>query len=73
MKGKNLLRRIGCAMLCVYLLSTTALAKELVPVGRIVGLELRSAQVVVAGFDEKQGAAAKSAGLQGGGRGRRSI
>ncbi|MBE6958152.1 MAG: SpoIVB peptidase [Ruminococcaceae bacterium] len=66
MKGKNLLRRIGCTMLCVYLLTTTALAKELVPVGRIVGLELRDNQVTIAGFDEIQGVSAKAAGLLGG-------
>ena len=66
MKSKHLLRRIGISVLCVYLLATTALAKELVPVGRIVGLELRDHQVVIAGFDEKKGASAKAAGLQGG-------
>lgn len=63
MKGKNLLRRIGLSMLCVYLLATTAFARELVPVGRVIGLELRSRQVVVAGFDEKRGAVARAAGL----------
>ena len=66
MKGKNLFRRSGIAFLCVYLLATTVLAKELVPVGRIVGLELHDNQVVIAGFDEKQGAAAKASGLQSG-------
>ena len=63
MKGRKLLRHIGISVLCVYLLTTTAFARELVPVGEIVGLELRDKQVVVAGFDEKQGAAAKAAGL----------
>ena len=66
MKRKNLCRRISVFMLCVYLLTTTVLAKELVPVGKIVGLELRDYQVVIAGFDEKHGVAAKAAGLQNG-------
>lgn len=66
MKVKNLLRRFGLSMLCLYLLSTAVLARELIPVGKIVGLELRGRQVVVAGFDDKQGAAAKAAGLMNG-------
>lgn len=56
-------RRIATAVLCVYLLTTTAWAKELVPVGKVIGLELQDKQVVVAGFDEQQGAAAKAAGM----------
>lgn len=60
---KNLFRRVAAATLCVYLLTTTALAKELVPVGKVIGLELQDKQVVVVGFDEQQGAAAKAAGI----------
>ena len=60
---KKLCRRIAMVMLLVYLLATAAFAKELVPVGKVVGLELQDKQVVVAGFDEKEGSAAKSAGL----------
>ena len=60
---KNLFRRAAVAALCVYLLTTTALAKELVPVGKVIGLELQDKQVVVVGFDEQQGAAAKAAGI----------
>ena len=60
---KIMFRRVASAMLCVYLLTTAALAKELVPVGKVIGLELRDKRVVVAGFDEQQGAAAKAAGL----------
>ena len=63
---KNMFRRIATAVLCVYLLSGIVFAKDLVPVGEVVGLELRNRQVVVAGFDEKQGAAAKTAGLRDG-------
>ena len=60
---KKCFRRIAGAVLCVYLLAGTALAKELIPVGEIVGLELQDRQVVVVGFDEEQGMAAKAAGL----------
>ena len=60
---KKMFRRIAGAVLCVYLLAGTAFAKELIPVGKIVGLELQDQQVVVAGFHEEPGAAAKAAGL----------
>ena len=60
---KNMLKRVAAATLCVYLLATTALAKELVPVGKVVGLELRDDQVTVVGFDEERGGTAKAAGL----------
>ena len=63
---KMTFRRIATAMLCVYLLVTTAFAKELVPVGKVVGLELKDQKVVVAGFHEEQGAEAKRAGLKDG-------
>ena len=59
----HLIRRTASAVLCVYLLVTAAAAKELVPVGKVVGLELQNDQVVVAGFDHASGNAAKSAGL----------
>ena len=60
---KIMFRRIATAVLCVYLLTTAALAKELVPVGKVIGLELQDRKVVVVGFDEKQGQGAKAAGL----------
>ncbi len=60
---KNLFRRIAGAALSIYLLAGTAFAKELVPVGQVVGLELQDQQVVVVGFDEEQGQSAKAAGL----------
>ena len=63
MKTKILLRRMGLSILCIYVLAMTALARDLVPVGQIVGLELRDKQVVVAGFDEEKGGGAKAAGL----------
>ena len=63
---KMMLKRIAMTMLCAYLLIGSVFAKELVPVGQVVGLELQNKQVVVAGFDEKQGAAARDAGLRDG-------
>jgi len=38
----------------------------LIPVGQVVGLELRTQQVVIAGFHEQQGVEAKAAGLKDG-------
>ena len=43
-----------------------AQAKELVPVGRVVGLELRDGSVTVAAFDEQLGSGCKSAGMEAG-------
>ncbi len=63
---KCTIRRIAIAVLCIYLLAGTAFAKELVPVGKVIGLELRDRQVVIAGFDEAQGQSAKQAGLKDG-------
>ena len=60
---KILFRRIAGAALMIYMLAGTAFAKELIPVGQIVGLELQDRQVVVVGFDEKQGQTAKAGGL----------
>ena len=60
---KLLLKRIATVVLCVYLLTGMAFAKDLIPVGQVVGLELQDRQVVVAGFDEQQGQAARAAGL----------
>ena len=60
---KIMFRRVASAALCVYLLATSAFAKDLVPVGKVIGLELMDQQVTVVGFDEQQGALAKAAGL----------
>lgn len=60
---KRIIKRIAMVMLCVYLLPGTVFAKDLIPVGQVVGLELQDRQVVIAGFDEQQGQAARAAGL----------
>ena len=53
------------AALCLWLLTGSANATQtLIPVGQVVGLELRSDSVCVAAFDDALGAAARDAGLQ---------
>ena len=62
---KILGKRAVFAVLCLWLLSfPVEAARELVPVGQVIGLELRSGTVTVAGFDPQLGEAAKKAGLQ---------
>ena len=62
---KILGKRAVFAVLCLWLLSfPVEAARELVPVGQVSGLELRSGTVTVAGFDPQLGEAAKKAGLQ---------
>lgn len=50
--------------LSVCALPFHANAKELVPVGRVVGLELRDGSVTVVAFDEQLGSGCKSAGME---------
>ena len=57
-------KRIAAAVLCLFLLPLTAQAKELIPVGQVVGLELQSGTVTVQGFDTQLGAAAQEAGIR---------
>lgn len=61
---KRLFNSVLAATLCVYLLSMEVFAAKLVPVGEVIGLELRDGSVSVAAFDDKLGAPAKAAGLQ---------
>ena len=62
---KKLTHCIGAAALCLWLLPASAHAtRQLVPVGQVVGLELRSETVTVAAFHDTLGAAARDAGLQ---------
>ena len=63
---KCMIRRMACALLCILLLTTVVFGKELIPGGQVVGLELCDKRVVVAGFDEQQGAKAQAAGLKNG-------
>ena len=53
------------AVFCLGLLCGEAhAAEELMPVGQVVGLELRNDSVSIAAFDDALGSAAKEAGLQ---------
>ena len=56
--------KIIALALCFWLIPIHANAKELVPVGQVIGLQLQDHTVTVAGFDEAWGAAAKEAGIQ---------
>ena len=62
---KKLVNGVLAAVICLYLLPLEALAvRQLIPVGKVVGLELRNDTVCVAAFDDLIGASAKAAGLQ---------
>lgn len=63
---KCTIRRLASMALCILLLTTSVFGKELIPGGQVVGLELCDKRVVVAGFDEQQGAKAREAGLKSG-------
>ena len=62
---KKMINRIALALLFLFMLPQSVnAAKQLVPVGQIVGLELGNGTVTVAAFDEVLGAAAQASGLQ---------
>lgn len=62
---KKLVNGVLAAVMCLYLLPMDALAaRQLVPVGKVVGLELSNDTVSVAAFDDAIGTAAKNAGLK---------
>ena len=63
---KCTIMRLTAMVLIVYLMAATAFAKDLIPVGEVVGLELKDQQVVVAGFDKESGADSQAAGLKSG-------
>ena len=63
---KPMIVRLTAAALFVHLLVANIFAKDLIPVGKVVGLELKDRQVVVVGFDEKTGAECLAAGLRSG-------
>ena len=55
--------RIAAGILSIYLCAATFFARELVPVGRVIGLELSAGTVTVAAFDDSF-TCAREAGLQ---------
>ena len=65
------MRKIAAATICLIVcicLASPVLARELVAVGQVVGLELRDGTVTVAAFDENLGGPAQAAGLETGDR-----
>ena len=65
---KKLTKFIAAAMLYFFFLPLNTFAKELIPVGQVVGLELRDNTVTVAAFDEDLGSVSKAAGISVGDR-----
>ena len=62
---KRIVNLIAIAAISLWVLPVHAFAAELlIPVGRVVGLELSDDTVTVAAFDDASGSAAKEAGLQ---------
>ena len=62
---KKTIYRIIAVAICLWLLPLEALAaRQLVPVGQVIALELRNDTVCVAAFDEILGTHAKKAGIQ---------
>ena len=60
---KKWISRLIAAIVCLYCIPTTVFATDmLIPVGRVVGLELQNNTVSVADFEE--GSAAQAAGLE---------
>ena len=59
----TIIKRMAALVLCLWLLTISAAAKELIPVGQVVGLELQNGKVTVEGFDDTFGDNAQQAGL----------
>ncbi len=63
---KTLFTRIALTLILALLLSFSAAAEGLIPVGQVVGLELQNGMVTVVSFDDALGQAAQKAGLRAG-------
>ncbi len=61
---KRIFRAAVTAALLMILLPVTARAEQLIPVGRVIGIQLQSGSVTVAAFDDAYGAHAREAGLR---------
>lgn len=60
---KRKISRIATGIFLLYCCAVTAFARELIPVGRVIGLELSAGTVTVAAFDDTL-TAARDTGLQ---------
>ena len=65
---KKITKYILCLLLCACCLPVNAQAKELIPGGQVIGLELRDNTVTVAAIDETLGSACRTAGISPGDR-----
>ena len=61
---KNFTKYILCLLLCCLIFPAEALAKELIPVGQVVGLELQEGKVTVAAFEDTPENPSRAAGIQ---------
>ena len=61
---KKFTKYILCLVLCCLMLPVQALAKELIPVGQVVGLELQEGKVTVAAFEDTPENPSRAAGIQ---------
>ena len=62
---KKLTIRLAATLLTVFMMApAVSAAKLLIPVGQVIGLDIRDGQVCVESFDPALGSAAKEAGLQ---------
>lgn len=60
---KKITKYILCLLLCAFCLPVNAQAKDLIPGGQVIGLELRDNTVTVAAIDDTLGSACKAAGI----------
>ncbi len=60
---KKLTKCTAILLLCIFAMPVNVCARELIPVGQVVGLELRDDTVTIAAFDENLGASAQAAGV----------
>lgn len=65
---KKITKYLLCLLLCAFCLPVNAQAKDLVPGGQVIGLELRDNTVTVAAIDDALGSACKAAGIAPGDR-----
>ena len=62
---KRIFRAVSAAVLLIGFLPLTARAEQLlIPVGRVIGIQLQSGSVTVAAFDDAYGSSAREAGLR---------
>ncbi len=61
---KRIFRCTSGFLVCILLLAQSVWAKPLIPVGKVIGIELSDGSVTIAAFDDVLGANARQEGLQ---------